>query len=123
MEPFPRIFLTVALNANFAAEFNGCREAKFPKSPRDTAGFEVSSTVASWPSKAEARKFAISLLPRKRGFLRTVSLDVYSSNAVRGQFVNRKSAAISFFHMKILLDLMYTMSLARCNRFMACERL
>ena len=40
---------------------------------------------------------------KERGFLRTVSLNEYDLNAVLGQFVTRKSVAISFFHMKTVL--------------------
>ena len=41
---------------------------------------------------------------KERGLLTTVSLGVYGSNAVFGQFVRWKPVAISFFHMKTVFE-------------------
>ena len=61
-------------------------------------------------------------LPRKRGFLRTASLDVYGLKAALGQPVRRKSVATSLFHMKTVLELSPRGPLARVGSIFAIRQ-
>ena len=65
----------------------------------------ISVVLTEWMWVHAQKVFRLNITTRERGFLRTVSLDVYGSNAVLEQFVKRKSIAMSFFQLKTVLDL------------------